>query len=43
MKYLEPDEKSDGFMDRAQSNFPNLKAFGGFDAMPDVAREGSSH
>ena len=34
----EPDQKSDGFMDGAQRNFPTLKFFGGFDPMPNVAR-----
>ena len=38
--YAEPDDKSEGFMDGALNGFPNLKSFGGFDAMPDIAREG---
>ncbi|XP_059351708.1 uncharacterized protein LOC130689569 isoform X2 [Daphnia carinata] len=38
----EPDAKSEGFMDSALNDFPNLKALGGFDAFPDVAREDSA-
>lgn len=38
----EPDAKSDGFMESALNDFPNLKALGGFDAFPDVAREGKT-
>lgn len=28
-------------MDGALNGFPNLKSFGGFDPLPDVAREGT--
>jgi len=35
-KMPEPDDKSEGFMDDALKGFPNLKAFGGFDALPDI-------
>jgi hypothetical protein len=38
--FKEPDAKSDGFMESALNDFPNLKALGGFDAFPEVAREG---
>ncbi|KZS17622.1 Uncharacterized protein APZ42_016481 [Daphnia magna] len=38
----EPDAKSEGFMESALNDFPNLKSLGGFDAFPDVAREGDS-
>lgn len=37
----EPDGKSEGFMDGVLNNFPNLKSLGGFDAFPDVGREGN--
>lgn len=40
LPFAEPDEKSEGFMDGALDGFPNLKSFGGFDAMPDTVREG---
>ena len=30
-------------MESALNDFPNLKALGGFDAFPDVAREGIRH
>jgi len=35
------DDKSEGFMDGALSGFPNLKSFGGFDPLPENAREDS--
>ena len=37
----EPDEKSEGFMDGALNGFPNLKSFGGFGPLPEVAQEGT--
>lgn len=37
----EPDEKSEGFMDGALNGFPNLKSFGGFGPLPEVAQEDS--